>query len=289
MSVVDHLLSTEYVSFLLTVAAAMLAAFWFHARTGAGPGRVAVFGVVVLSVAAIVSLTLLRFGLPQTFSLEDAVHWTPGGWRRFVSDFASSEEIRLNVALFLPAGLVLSLWSRRPLAVLGVLIVLSATIEFLQGLLGIGTADVSDLASNSVGAFLGVTAGALVLGVLHSARRRTHLATSAAMVALAVAAVVARPTLAQRHLNATVRDVTAQFRSRTIQDYNTWQAEGGTSLRALDVDGIYPDGIRSHVDQVTLRYPASFFGHTQCVEAVWTARGVTAHGVTGHRCGVFWG
>lgn len=75
----------------------------------------------------------------------------------------------LNVVLFVPAGLLLTLWSRRPVRVAVVLSVLSLTIEAVQVVIGRHCAAV-DLVANSLGAVLGAGAGAVA--VVAAARRR---------------------------------------------------------------------------------------------------------------------
>src|SRR3954466_15046499 len=135
------------------------------AAVGVRCGTVRGTGVAALAtapVAAILGATLIRDGWPRAFDVGAGFHWADGGWLRFTSDFGRSEEIFLNVALFVPAGIVLTAVRWRAMVVLGSLTMLSAAVETAQGVLCLGTPDLSDFLSNIVGSAVGIVVGATV-------------------------------------------------------------------------------------------------------------------------------
>jgi hypothetical protein len=133
-------------------------------------------GLTLASLAAIAAVTLvpgssvwdfLRHPLGGDLEPADCLD---GGLRRAVTGLWSDLGGPLNIVLFVPAGLLLTLWSRRPVRVAVALSVLSLTIEATQVVIGRHCQAV-DLVANSVGAVLGATAGALALA--GSRRHRT--------------------------------------------------------------------------------------------------------------------
>ena len=82
----------------------------------------------------------------------------------------SAVDAVLNVFVFVPLGLLLVLAGARILAVFGIALATTLTIEITQYLLDDGrTADVNDLITNTAGALLGAV---LMFGVRALARRR---------------------------------------------------------------------------------------------------------------------
>ncbi|MFT4011507.1 MAG: VanZ family protein [Nocardioidaceae bacterium] len=276
-------------SALLAVVVAAVVTACYRARRDSGPRRTLAVAVTALTVTLILSLTLARYGWPRTLSLHEAVHWTPGGWQRFGAGVGHEEEISLNVALFVPAAIALALLLRRPLATFTALVALSAVTEFLQGLLGLGMADLSDLLANGLGAFVGTAVGVAVLAVADRQARRQRILALSGLTVVAVVLVAAIPPLAHRHLDDEVTTVREQFSGKTLADYEQWTRQGTAGERAFRVGDLYADGTRAEGDDVTVRYPVSFLGVTQCVEATWTATGVTVTGQAGADCTAFWG
>ncbi|WP_088285778.1 VanZ family protein [Kineosporia sp. A_224] len=78
-----------------------------------------------------------------------------GGVRRMVSTLWADPGGVLNVALFVPAGLTLTLWTRRPLPVLAALSVASLGIETVQLLID-RQCQAGDWLANTLGAAVGV-------------------------------------------------------------------------------------------------------------------------------------
>lgn len=127
-------------------------------------------GLTVASLAAIAAVTLvpgssvwdfLRHPLGGDLAPRDCLD---GGVRAAVTGLWSDLGGPLNIVLFVPAGLLLTLWSRRPVRVAVVLAVLSLMIEAVQLVIGRHCQAV-DLVANSIGATLGVAAGAVALAV----------------------------------------------------------------------------------------------------------------------------
>lgn len=70
--------------------------------------------LIAASLGGILAITLGRYGLPSQVSAGAATHWAADGLDRFTLGFGSSEEIWLNVALFVPAGYLFTLRGGRP-------------------------------------------------------------------------------------------------------------------------------------------------------------------------------
>jgi hypothetical protein len=115
------------------------------------------------SVAGILAVTLVG-------RLRKLSPWNRGAW---AIDWLQSGDLwrhalvldrgwLLNVALFVPAGAFLASMTRRPTVAFTVLVALSVAIEFVQRRYGLGAADPADLVANTIGAGIGVCAGALV-------------------------------------------------------------------------------------------------------------------------------
>ena len=276
-------------SILVAFAMAIVLTCAFMARTGRRSRGLAIrAGVVSLSVSSIPAATLTRFGWPTMFSPAGALHWASGGWARFTSDFGTSEEMFLNMLLFVPAGVALTLWRRHPLYVLIALSLLSGVIEVVQGMLGVGNPDVADLLCNSIGAFIGVMIGSTAL-MLSRGRSGAVGWQLAALAASATCLVASVPTLAAHHRSEVMTQINAQFRNDTLHEWQTWSAQGTLGDRVFRAAGTYSDGSSNKPRTVTVRYPASFLGVRQCVYAVWSDSGVAVTGRSGPACSVFLG
>ena len=69
----------------------------------------------------------------------------------------------LNVLLFVPAGMFLTVALRRPVIVFVGLASMSFAIETIQSLTRLGTADVRDLVANTIGAAVGVVLASVIV------------------------------------------------------------------------------------------------------------------------------
>ena len=141
------------------VAIGVLVAWRLAPRRPAGTVLVEWVGFFA-SFGLILGAVLFRYGIPTTFSLGTLTEWPTDQMSQLVSDPFSSDQILLNVALFVPAGFFLARLTDRPVISLLVLTGSSLTLEVLQAVLGIGANDVSDVAANAVGAGLGTVSGA---------------------------------------------------------------------------------------------------------------------------------
>ncbi|MFT4085371.1 MAG: VanZ family protein [Nocardioides sp.] len=229
---------------------------------------------MALPVTAILGATLMRYGWPSTLSIHGGLHWASGGWLRFTTDFGHSEEIALNIILFVPAGLVLALVLRRPLLIFVLLSGLSATIELVQGALGLGTADLSDFLSNTIGAGCGTIAGGAIACVWGSRERRPYAQVGILLgTAVVLAALV--PLGAAHRQGHVEKALEARFAGLTFDDYQRWSSDGQIGRRVFTVGGIFSSGAEQHDGRAVVRYPTSFMGIDQCLIATWTRIGVT--------------
>jgi VanZ like family len=194
----------------------------------------------------------MRYGWPQAFDLPSGFHWAGGGWLRFTTDFGRSQEIWLNVILFVPAGVVWCMATRRAFAVLAGLVLLSAAIETVQGVLALGTPDLSDLMANTVVA---------VLVPIGAGGR-------------------------QASLQAILRD---RHAGTTVVDYERWNIHDQLGERVFAAAGVYSTGASQTASRAVVRYPTSFMGIDQCVTATWTSGGVVVDAHSGAFCDRFMG
>jgi glycopeptide antibiotics resistance protein len=112
------------------------------------------------SVAAILAVTLVgRVRKLSPFNIGRwSVDWLHDGdlWRHA---FDIDRGWLLNVALFVPAGAVITYVTRRPSMAFFGLVVGSLAIELVQRRYGLGAADPADLLANTIGAGIGVLIG----------------------------------------------------------------------------------------------------------------------------------
>ncbi|MCW2791128.1 MAG: hypothetical protein JWO76_226 [Nocardioides sp.] len=274
-------------SILIALTLSLAAGVAWARRRGTGrDGRVLGF-LVALPVAAIPAATLGRYGRPDP-DLTALVHWAPGGWLRFSTDLGRSEEILLNIALFVPAGAVLALVLRRPAATWAALIGLSLVIEAVQGVLGLGSPDLSDVLANSVGAFVGVLLGTAAACV-RAEGRRTSLRRLGVLLGAALVLALLVPVGAARREHRFDETLRARFAGTTVADYRRWSRQDTLGKEVFTVDHVYSDGASAHAGSVSVRYPTSFLGIHQCAIATWTSDGFAVARRTGSACTVFLG
>lgn len=74
-----------------------------------------------------------------------------------IQKFAFSNVVG-NILIFIPLGVYLLLLrkNKRMIAILVIIFLVSLSVEVVQGLLGIGTADIDDLILNSLGGLIGI-------------------------------------------------------------------------------------------------------------------------------------
>ena len=278
----------------MAALAVLLGASALAARRLRSPGRsglawFAAFG----SVALVIAVTLLRDGWPSGIDLGGLGEWSDNGWDRLSGDPVGSSEILLNVALFVPVGAAWTWLLGRPWIVLATLATGSLAVETAQSVIGAGTADVADLAANTVGAAIGVGAATLVRRV-----RRQPGASRVAwwkVVAAGGAAVVVVGAGLLLGAENRQRSVEGELRERFA---GTSKAEVDALLADMTGNGpeelfsaisVRSDGVRTTPDATELRYPATFFSLHRCVFVTWTADGVTFRRAAGNACSTLLG
>lgn len=293
---------------LLALGAA--GAWWITRSRETGHGAVAWFAAFG-SVAACISLTLLREGLRFGFQPARVVSWTTSGWDRLADgDLLGSSQFLLNVALFVPAGVAWTRVTGRPLRTLTGLVGLSMLIESVQGITGAGGADVTDVAANSLGAALGVGAAAIATTVTRRAgtatvaptnpRRRAAVSAGlVVMVAVALAGLIAGAERRQARVRdeleavfaATTYDQIAAVATATTDDPERFE-DGATFTDILQIAtaiSVRADGFRYADNQIEIRWPALFFGFRRCVYVSWTPQRVDFRDESGSACTDFIG
>lgn len=242
--------------------------------------------VATLSTMLILAITIFQRaeGLPVGVDLANAATW----WtkqRASVIDIARTEPgWWLNVVLFVPAGLIWSGITRRPLVAAAWLGGFSFGIETLQGLIGFGAADFSDLVANSLGGVLGAMAVAVVLSVaprlvpdvtqVDPAPDASRLDPKWVLGTLGATALVAgaglfgvQAVLATRQA-ALRHQLEEAFEGLTLDDVNEIRNLDPVSAKPFfQLVSVRPDSYQFHEDDrpVNVRYPVDFLGAYRCV------------------------
>ncbi len=291
---------------LLGVSAA--ACRWVAERRSTTRSSIAWFAAFA-SIAGILALTLARHGAPQTFRPGDTFVWIGSGWDRLSSgDLLGSSQFLLNAALFVPAGAAWTWVSGRALRSLAGLVALAMMIESVQAIAGLGAPDITDVAANSIGAAIGVTATALLVAGLRGAGVSTtpdrldsrHAAiVVVGLVVLTITSLAVVLVGADRH-QARIRDELEQALGDTTYDDVDAVLRGdserlGAGARFSDSEQIFSaasvraDGFSYAEDRIELRWPTIYFGFRRCVYVVWQPGSVEFRNVSGSACTDFIG
>lgn len=256
-----------------------------RARGTPEPSWLAWFGGFA-SLALVVAVTLFRSGLPSGVDLGGIGEWSAAGLRLLTRDPLGSSQFLLNVALFVPAGMLWAWLVRRPLLVVAVLMVGSLLVESLQGLTGAGAPDVADLVANGLGAAIGAASATAARFIAApgsprmTSRRRRAIGMAAGLATLAIVAIgLFGASQRQQSVEDALR---AEFAGT---DRSNIEARLATDPNA--VFGAAPefaDGTYTSETSLEIRYPADFFGLQRCVYVIWTTSGVEFHKATGHAC-----
>ena len=251
--------------------------------------------------APIPVVTLMRDGWPRGFAsdLVLTVSWWLHGWGKVANDLATFSEAKLNVLLFVPAGVAWAATTRRHGRTLAALALGSFVIETLQALFGLGAPDTTDLVANTLGAALGVGLAAVGAAVW----RRTKWSTLGpavprlsrwARVAIAVGVVVAAVgalLFVQWRADVARDDLLAElhrtYDGTTLKDMDPYfgQTDNGYQ-QFLERNSVRPDSQRAGVRpaRVEVRYPLMYFGLSRCVFVTWTDDGVSFRTADGDVC-----
>lgn len=300
--------AASVVALVALLAASAGAAWWLTRRTETGRGPVVWFAAFA-SIAGIIALTLTRHGLPMAARPGDAFAWTNSGWNRLAEDdLLGSSQFLLNVALFVPAGVVWTWVTGRASRSLVGLVALSMLIETIQGVAVVGAPDITDVAANSLGAVLGVAAtagGRAVLGrtdastTRESASPRRRAIVTAVLIVGAVVVMTALLAGADRHQAQLRSELETALGDTTYDDIDAVLRGDPGQLRAdarfTDSEQIFSaasvraDGFRYTDDRIELRWPALYFGFRRCVYVIWQPTTVEFRNVSGSACTDFIG
>ena len=290
---VSSIADTHALPALVVLLVAMSVLTWWLRRSGRTDQAVGALLASLASVSLIVAVTLLRGGWPQGISLGRVTDWSTTGLERTRSDPLGSSQFILNVVLFVPAGLAWTWMTRRPAAVAAALVGVSVLVESVQAIAGLGAPDVADLLANSIGALLGVWVAVLLARVRPRAdgalspRRKALVAV--AVLALGAVALALVLVGADRHQQSLRRELQATFAGTTKADVDRWNADGAMLHVVFDAVSVFADGSQYTPDEVTVRYPASFFGLPRCVFVIWTSTAVEFKLASGDACTDFLG
>ncbi len=313
--VVSNASGPALVALAVLFVVAALGAWWIAQTHMSSHGSVAWFAALG-SVAGCVSLTLLREGLHFGFQPTSLLAWTTSGWDRLAgTDLLGSSQFLLNIALFVPAGVAWTWVTGRPLRALGGLVLLTMSIESLQGVTGAGGADVADVVANSIGAALGVGAAVIVTAALTrsglatsdsagsdpSSPRRRAFAACALVVAvtLTAAGLVVGANRRQTDIHEQLESTLAESTYDEIDEVVRGDSDNPDRFepdavfvdfdQILNAISVRADGFRYTDDQIEIRWPALFFGFRRCVYVIWTPSGVVFRDMSGKACTDFIG
>ncbi len=241
--------------------------------------------LAALAVTLIVAITIFERleGVPG-FDLTQALTWWTDSRQPLIEVARTEAAWWLNVALFVPAGLVWAVATKRPLKVAASLAAFSFAIETLQGLAGLGAADLTDLVANTLGGALGASvigfalhfAPGMVPDVTQSRSNADegHVSTRWILGSIAATLIVAGLGYGGVQTILTVRqsalrgDVEQTFDGLTIGDINAIRDAGSIGLDPFFVlEAGPPDSYRFYGDDrpAAVRYSIDFVGFYRCV------------------------
>jgi glycopeptide antibiotics resistance protein len=151
-------------TFVLLVAASSILAVLLSPRIGRPRWLIA---LALMSVAAIVAATVVPQGGWSSLSgaylqsLGDCLG--PAGWPRLGRIAADT---LLNVVLYIPAGFLWVVLTRKPIPVIIALALLCIAIESWQAASGGRSCTVNDIGANTLGAVIGASLGVIGVRVL---------------------------------------------------------------------------------------------------------------------------
>lgn len=244
------------------------------------------FFLTLLSVVGIFGLTLFRGLGPPSFSPD--LRWAHDGLGRFVGQLGQDREITLNILLFVPAAVLLTLRYRRPWLTISGLTLSSLAIEVVQGLIGAGNPDISDILANTTGAVFGVAAASIGLIVAKRGSPSLIAAASTAAALLLLAAASVLP-LAQARESAVEQTLRERFAGTTYADYRQWDEHDELATRVFRVGSLNSDGSQVNGGNATVRFPTNTLGLTRCVLATWTPTEFAVRGYADSHCTDFLG
>jgi hypothetical protein len=257
--------------------------------------------VCLATTAPIPAVTVLREGFPQGFArdLGWMFSWWLHGWGKVANDLATYSEAKLNVVLFVPAGVTWAATTRRYGRTLVALAVGSFVIETLQALFGLGAADTTDLVTNTLGAAIGV--GLAMIGAAVWRRTkwstlgpaiprlslRARVAVAAAVVTAAMAAVLFVQWRADGARDDLLAEVHRTYDDSTIDDMAPYFFDEGKPFEEfMERNSVRPDSFRYARDHAAaeVRYSVLYFGLSRCVFVTWTGGGVSFRTDEGDIC-----
>ncbi len=267
---------------ILAVAIALTVALRARLAT---VGRRLLFLLTTLSLGGILQMTILR-ERPTGTCWECLSQWPVD---RLISG-QLGVETALNVALFVPLGLFATLLWKAPFRVTGIAALISLAIEIIQPLLGSGANDLGDIATNTLGAFIGSGFATTILLVRDTITQRrldvaraTKLATTLALTAgaafgLSIGGANAIQASGAQQLNT-------MFAGTTLADYKHDEDAWAPKIEAFWKANRTPTNDAYSDNQVALqRFTWTFYWTTRCVTAHWDGQGFTTEQGSGSQC-----
>ena len=225
----------------------------------------------------------------DSFDLGRLLTWWRQGWGSLIRDVLNDVDGQTNIMLFVPAGFLWTLTTKRPGRVFAALVLLSFLVESVQAVSGLRAADPRDLVANGAGAAIGVLIAVAWMAVQRAFRRadpddvsgerssggirrprQSAVASllAALMVVLFVYQYVERK--ADQERDMLLVNLRGVFGDTTSADIAPLIGEGGDFERFMAMADVRPDSVR-HIDETSIeaRYTTEFGGAERCVFVTW--------------------
>ena len=281
---VSYFLRPHMALLLFLVVLVALGATWLlRGRFEGRPRRVLLFAFLV-SIGIIVQITLLRDGLPPGLCLECLTQWNLGR----AGAGALGTEVWLNVALFVPFGLLAMLLWQRPFRVVGAAVLLTVLVEIAQSV-SVGVADLLDVMANSVGALVGTwLAAVLLLARDLVTSKRAPRATAMWVLLVPVVALAVgwggSALVATTRQEALARQLEEAFAGTALADYERWEADDVLAEVVFSRGPSWASGGFREDSVARVRFPVSFYFEERCVVGTWVPDGFSTEPLGGPTC-----
>lgn len=256
----------------------------------------------LLSIVGIIAVTT---PIEDRYALANVAHawrgaplldWWQHGWGKVPGAILGSLDGRLNVLLFIPAGICLMLALRRPRLVAAILFTLSFVLESSQAATGFRSADSGDLVTNTLGGVIGIGIAVRLRRVAHE--RKPALA-SPSLRHHVMATVLVTVTVATIYLYSQHRADLAHERLITTL-HASYGSTTWSDIEPLLEDPDYPQSLNRFtrdrgawagsigVEPTRMRviafYGAGFETARRCVFVTWTPEATEFRPLDGSAC-----
>lgn len=261
-----------------------------------GCGRL-LAGLALVALAGILAVTLGVRAVDGGGLGNASLRWITDG-DLWASSFDAGAGWWLNVALFVPAGLLVGVATTRAWWTLVGLIGLSALVEVVQGLGLLGAADPADVVANSIGAAIGcclsIPVRRLIVDVDRPVSQRPLSSRNVLLGAAGVIAVVGMGWLAlvagaDARRDSLAKELRVAFAGTTSVEIEAKLDSADGFEEMMSATSVRPGylGRVGDTDEYEGRWSTEFFGLHRCVFVRWTVTGMGMRDGAGDECTIF--